>query len=107
MYYIICKNEVQGFHQWSGAPDNQKFLKAEHRHIFAITTKIAVNHADRDLEIIETQDSIEAYLHNKYGNPCKFGGMSCEMIAEEIAERFGAFEVEVLEDGYGGAAYRE
>ena len=61
---------------------------------------------DREKEIFIQTDFLKEYLYESYGNPCQFGGMSCEMIAKEIFE-FGKVDgivsVEVLEDNKGGA----
>ena len=108
MFYIVTKNTVPGYHFWKNAPDRLAFLKSRHRHDFVITARIAVNHDDRDLEIIETEAAIHDYLFERYGHDSMhidIGGMSCEMLAKEIAEQFGAQEVAVQEDGQGGAVY--
>ena len=107
MYIAVCRVDVEGFHFWKDAPDHLAFLRSEHRHIFEIELQFMVNHADREIEIIETQQKVSRYLLDKYGSPCMFGGMSCEHIAEELSKRFGACRVSVREDGYGGAIYIE
>lgn len=110
MFFIITHNSIPGYHAWVGAPEKLKFLSFEHRHIFEIRCKIPVKHSDREKEIIETQDEIQRYLLGKYSvdndpTSMHLGGMSCEMLAQEIAAEFNCSEVEVLEDGYGGAMY--
>lgn len=108
MFYIITHNAVPGFHRWENAPAGMSFLRNRHRHMFEITCKIPVAHDDRDKEIIAMQADIEAYLFQKYGTASfhiDIGGMSCEMLAKELSDVFGAAEVTVLEDGQGGAAY--
>lgn len=106
MYYIITRNSIRGFHCWPGAPDRLKFLRHKHRHVFEITCVIPVTHADRQREIIETEIEIDNYLTARYGNGhMELGAMSCEMLAKELADKFGCQSVTVLEDGYGGARY--
>lgn len=107
MILIVTKNEVEGFHAWEQAPEKVAFLRDQHRHVFEIYSQFEVSHEEREIEIIMQQWEIEEYLHNKYGKPCAFGGMSCESIAREILERFNAYEVKVLEDGAGGAIVRK
>ena len=107
MILILTENNIEGFHQWKEAPEEVKFLRDQHRHIFNIQCQFEVSHEEREIEIIMQQWEIEKYLFNKYGNPCKFGGMSCESIARELLEHFNAYEVKVLEDGAGGAIVRK
>jgi len=106
MILVQTKNFVEGFHEWSKAPKKVLFLRNQHRHIFDITCQFEVTDEDREIELIMQQWEIEKYLYNKYGNPCQFGGMSCEMIAKELLEKFDAHLVQVLEDGAGGAIVR-
>ena len=106
MIFVLTKNDVEGFHFWKEAPEIVSFLRDKHRHIFNIYCKFEVSHEEREIEIIMQQWEIEDYLKSKYGNPCEFGGMSCESIAREILEAFNAYEVKVLEDGAGGAIVR-
>lgn len=102
---VITYNEIQGFHNYPCAPSDVKYLSYPHRHVFVIKTKSLVTHNEREIEIITQQDKIEQCLINKFGYPCMFGAMSCESIAEWILKENNELTyVEVLEDGYGGAA---
>lgn len=101
--FVETYNAVVGFHRYPTAPQFCLYLAARHRHVFVVRCSFAVEHNNRQVEINERQNEIEAYLCAKYGRPCEFGDMSCEDIAEELIGRFGASGVQVLEDGYGGA----
>lgn len=99
-------NSIEGFHYWKEASGEVKYLSARHRHIFVIRCSFLVEHEDRQIEINTQQNKIENYLRAAYGSPCEFKGMSCEMIAQQLMERFvkdNIIECQVLEDGYGGA----
>lgn len=103
MTRVITHNLIEGYHRWKDAPAPVSFLRQWHRHVFHVRCWFEVSHDDREIEIIMKQWEIENFLKEKYGNPCWFGEMSCESIAREIVDRFGAVQVEVLEDGFGGA----
>ena len=98
---IIVKLQVEGLHNWEGCniPDVD-FLKYPHRHIFHIEVAKSVMDSDREIEIIMLKRQIKEYLGTE---PVRFGGMSCEMIAEEILIHFDADYVIVLEDNENGA----
>lgn len=103
---VICKIQVEGFHNYVGAPKQVEFLKDIHRHTFEITFAYDVKHLNRDVEIFIQRDEVKDYLHEAYGNPCMFEGMSCEHIAKEILEFIeedGGAWVEVWEETTGGA----
>ena len=107
MTLVKTVNEIEGIHWWKDAPEHLWYLKNEHRHIFKIICYWNVQHSDRQVEIIETQQKVRRYLENKYYykkyNLCVFENRSCEQIAQELMEHFGCYAVEVTEDGYGGA----
>lgn len=107
MIQVITHNLIEGYHRWKDAPEAVNFLRNWHRHIFHIRCWFEVSHEDREIEIIMKQWEIENFLKEKYGAVCEFGEMSCEAIAREIMNQFGAEEVEVLEDGFGGANVRK
>lgn len=102
---VITYNEIQGFHYYPTAPSSVGYLSNVHRHIFVVRCKAEVSHNEREIEIITQQDKIEQTLKKDFGYPCEFGAMSCESIAQHLLERMPELNyVEVLEDGYGGAA---
>ena len=105
--FVNTYNEIVGFHRYPTAPQFCLYLAAKHRHVFVIRASFRVEHNNRQLEINQQQNEIKTYLLDKYGEPCKFGDMSCEDIAEELLTRFHASRVQVLEDGYGGATITE
>jgi hypothetical protein len=113
--YIEVSTDFRGFHAWSEAPEPVEFLKNQHRHTFEVDVEIQVDHDDRELEFFmfqrELDDIIEERLgenQNEHGE-LELGGMSCEMIADEIARGVmreyedREFAISVSEDGEVGA----
>lgn len=98
--------EIDGFHLYPDAPEKVEFLGNIHRHTFIIKAGFSVTNSNREKEIFIFRDYIRSYLYESYGNPCQFGAMSCEMIAEEIMEFAMIDEIkwcEVWEENTGGA----
>lgn len=116
---VYCTLQVEGTHNWPNCPyDEVDYLRVPHRHMFHIKAYKPVTHSDRDVEFIMLKHRIESYLLTSYGKPimgdhnweicdnkmiCVFGAMSCEMIAEELIEKFGLSKCEVNEDNENGA----
>lgn len=110
---VIVKTQFEGFHFWKDAPEEVKFLRDLHRHMFHVEVEMEVDHCDRAVEII--------LLKRQVNNLClslteiiKKEGWSCEMIAKtivnylyiEYASRW--ISVKVLEDNEnGGRVIRE
>lgn len=108
---IYCSLSVDATHNWENIPDtfalkDVQFLKFPHRHMFGIKAYKIVNHNDRDLEFIHLKREIDYYLYNKYFHNeqknLQFGSKSCEMLAEELIEKFQLSKCEVDEDGENG-----
>jgi hypothetical protein len=97
---VIVTLQVEGFHHWPDAPDDVAFLRYPHRHTFHIEACKAVEHNNRDIEIILMKRSIQRYLLSYNGD---FGQLSCEDIAERLINEFGLLYCRVLEDGENGA----
>lgn len=103
---VIVQIDIEGFHLYDGAPSVVEFLSNKHRHVFTIKAGYRVLDLNREKEIFICRDSIRHYLSDKYGAPCQFDGMSCEMIAKDIMDRFIDNDLawcEVWEENTGGA----
>lgn len=104
---VVARLKVEGIHHWPGCNIAEVgYLSTPHRHMFHITAKCFVRHDDRDVEFIKLSHQIRDYLTKKYWSPqhncCNFGARSCESLARELLwNEF--YEVEVSEDGEGGA----
>lgn len=111
--YVKCHFSVEGYHCWRDAPPEYEYLSARHRHIFEIDVWYKVAHGNRAIEINDFTGRLKRMLVHEFGNsgestdvePCEFGSMSCEMIAEWLLENLttDAIAAQVSEDGYGGA----
>lgn len=104
---VFCSLQVEGIHFWKDCPiEEVSYLKDPHRHVFNVTAFINVSHNDRDVEFIVLKHQIQKYLKSKYWNEQHqihwFGGMSCEMIAEELMRQFSLTACMVDEDGENG-----
>lgn len=105
---IYVRTEFVGFHQWTDAPEQVKFLRDLHRHIFGVRVKVSVTHSNRDVEFFTLKEQVESYitsclLPHLEKNP----GLSCEMLASLVGDylarcSYNVLEVEVNEDGENG-----
>ena len=105
---VYCTLEIEGTHNWKDCPFPEvAYLRDDHRHVFHFKAFVDVEHSDRDVEFIMLKHEIEQYLTSKYYDEtlrmCKFGSMSCEMLAIELIEKFDLCECEVSEDGENGS----
>lgn len=108
---VYCTLQIEGTHNWPTCPfDEVDYLRFPHRHVFHIKAHKQVFHDDRDIEFIMLKHDIEAHLKTHFYNHtkrlCVFGPMSCEMIAEQLMDRFGLSRCEVSEDNENGAIVR-
>lgn len=102
---IVTSNSIIGFHCWPEAPEECSYLRARHRHVFEVRCWFDVQHNERDIEINLQAEAIAAFFRRSFGEPCEFGHLSCESIAERVLDAFSACSrCEVLEDGYAGAS---
>lgn len=105
---VYCTLQVEGTHNWPSCPfEEVDYLRAPHRHMFHITAFKQVSHSDRDVEFIMLKHEIIKYLKLTYYNDesCVhvFGAKSCEMIAEELINRFDLLKADVNEDNENGS----
>ena len=112
---VYCTLQIEGVHNWPTCPfDEVSYLRVPHRHMFHIKAHKEVTHSDRDVEFIMLKGKVQTYIMEKYGiskplegcygpNVCVFGAMSCEMIAEELINKFDLSRCEVNEDNENGA----
>lgn len=105
--YVVVKAQFEGFHYWKDAPEEVKFLRDLHRHIFHVRVEVPVKHENRDVEIILLKQFINDTC-SILTEPIKKKGLSCEqiatMIAKIVAMRYDVDRcaVEVLEDNENG-----
>lgn len=103
---VIVQFDIEGFHQYPGAPEVVNFLSYKHRHTFIIKAGYQVSHSNREKEIFICRDELKNYINETYGFPAQFSNMSCEMIAHELLT-FGCDDgmvwCEVWEETTGGA----
>lgn len=102
---VWAEVRLPGFHHWPAAPDHRSYLRARHRHLFHITTTVAVAHDDRDTEFHDLGDIVRGWW-GPGAREC--GPASCETLARTLADYLRAqglrvVEVAVSEDGEAGA----
>ena len=111
---VVVNFQIEGLHHWPEAREmlpEVGYLSDKHRHMFHFTCKKKVNHDNRDVEFIMFRKDIMTYLTKYYSEEFScldFSAMSCEMLAEELLDRFGLEYCSVFEDGEnGGEVYYE
>ena len=106
---VFCKTTFEGIHCWDTIPLSEpaQYLKFPHRHIFHVQVGVEVDHNDRDVEIITLKHAVDEYIAHLFPDKCwgvpDMGHCSCEMLAEQLKEEFGAVYVIVSEDNENGA----
>jgi hypothetical protein len=100
---VYCTLQFEGIHNWPNCPiEEVSYLRFPHRHMFHIKAWMVVSHSDRDVEFIWLKHRITEYLDKTYPDH-QLGAKSCEMLAEELINKFGLAACEVNEDGENGA----
>lgn len=104
---IFCNFQFEWFHRWKDAPEEVKFLRDLHRHMFHVRVEVPVTHSDRQIEFILFKRDLMGQIENMKEDLSTRS--SCEMIAEwfinYVEVKFGVDKVtvEVSEDGENGA----
>ena len=104
--YIWVTVQKEFMHKYENAPENVKFLRNLHRHLFKFKIYIEVFKNDRDIEFILFKRFIEKALDNEI--PFNLRNSSCESLSdflyEIIIKKYPERKVviEVSEDGENG-----
>lgn len=112
--FIFVTFQKEGIHCYPNAPEDVKFLRNPHRHIFHFRVEIEVFTDDRDIEFILFKRELEALYTFSAPIPSEerildLNNKSCEMIADDLAEYIQDnypgrdLKIEVSEDGENGA----
>lgn len=104
---VWIRTTFNAIHYWPDAPDTVmgRFLRNPHRHCFHVELHKGVEHDNRDIEFLELQRNVRMYCREQIGGPSFLSptNKSCEMIAQELLDKFDADMVLVSEDGENGA----
>lgn len=99
---IFVRTQFEAFHRWKDAPEEVKFLRSYHRHIFHVKATIPVAHDNRDVEFFMFKRQLDEFLREKFAG--REFDASCEMLAGWILDKFSSIlQAEVSEDGENGA----
>lgn len=81
--YIQVEFQWEGMHRWKDAPEQVRFLRNWHRHMFHAKCEIEVKHDDRELEYFMVLDVIKTKILPFISGSEDIS--SCEQMAEFIA----------------------
>ena len=103
---LQIKAAFVAYHFWKKAPEEVKFLRNPHRHIFLVVSMIPVAGDDRELEFFIIQKDLRKYFKKNFEE--KTFGYSCEQFATIIKKYIDkkykvSSSVGVYEDGENGA----
>lgn len=107
---ITCNTSFEGIHCWPDAPEEVKYLRDPHRHIFKVTVTIDVKHNDREIEFIMVKHHVDRWIRLQcdFRGIYRMGSNSCEDTAELIIQWIESrwphrkVSVSVFEDGENG-----
>lgn len=86
MKTVYAKVSFEGIHCWPDAPDEVKFLRSPHRHIFNVKVSVEVTQNNREIEFImlghRLKELFKCLATNDLNGVWNMGTMSCEDVAE-------------------------
>lgn len=102
----VVRTQFEAWHYWPDAPDEQKYLRDSHRHIFHVEVAAVQSHNNRDVEYHDMKRKLDRMLGMRYQR--HLYEKSCEMVAQEVAEwgKVHGYEVayvKIFEDNENGA----
>jgi hypothetical protein len=99
---VFATTTFEGFHRWPEAPAEVAYLRDRHRHLFHVTARARVSHADRSIEFHELKHQVEAVIRRIQAEEDP-ETWSCERWAGTLVERCLLSSCQVSEDGENGA----
>lgn len=107
---ITVSTSFEGFHKYTGAPEEVSYLRDLHRHVFGVKVKMEVFHDDREVEFIMVKHRLDDFVKQlPLAEKARESTMSCEMAAHAIIEfltscygKNRTISVSVDEDGENG-----
>ncbi len=106
---VYARTTFVGFHRWVEAPEEVKYLRDYHRHVFHVRLGVAVpvGGMNRGVEFIQLKQKLDAYLREAYEGQ-QFE-KSCEMIGEDVCHHivtkgYCPTFIDVSEDGENGSS---
>jgi hypothetical protein len=103
MKSVIVRTTFQGFHRYKNAPEEVKFLRDWHRHLFYVEVWFKVEGDNREIEFFIAKRHIDVYLQQYRDQQFEY---SCEQLAERILNALRvdqAYKVRVFEDNENGS----
>jgi hypothetical protein len=107
--FIWVTFQRKGYHYYPDAPEDVKYLRDSHRHLFKFKVTFGVRHTNRDLEFHQVLNKLESWYDT---GTLELNGKSCEMIADDLYARIvdeysdgipRELRIEVSEDGECGS----
>jgi len=105
MKTIFVTFEFEGEHSYPDAPDQVKYLRSTHRHLFHVRAEVEVFHNDRELEFHMFKRELKQ-LYTEYE---RCNHKSCEMMCDDLGDYImkhypdRAYNITVSEDGENGS----
>ena len=109
MNFVWVRTQFEGFHCWEDAPEQTKYLKNRHRHIFHVKVWVSVNNINREIEFITLKNQVNEIIGRIKATNSDHETYSCEMWAQKTKNHLSLFYsknrimVSVSEDGENGA----
>lgn len=101
--FIWIKHSFEGFHKYEDAPDDVKYLRYHHRHLFKLKVYIEISNNNRDIEFHQFKKFIQYCIKEE-----NFNLKSCEQMSNDlhllIVHEYPGREIkiELSEDGECG-----
>lgn len=92
--YIKVKTQFEALHEYKDAPEEVKFLRNPHRHLFKVELTLETKHTDREIEFFILKKAVEAEINNYR---MKNGMQSCEALAKYLVVTFEEYKTNALE----------
>lgn len=88
---ITVRNQFEAQHRWKEAPEDVKFLRNWHRHVFHVRSEVYVRHDNRAVEFFQLQRCVHEVIEGfgAHGRNSQFEA-SCETFARLIYDRLEA-----------------
>lgn len=105
---VFIRFQLPGVHRWPRAPENVRYLRNEHRHLFYFECEAVVEKPDREIEFIQLQTQVMNLVANEFWDVglslADFKTMSCEQIGQWVLDKVPVLSgVSVFEDDENGA----